>query len=160
LPVYTIKYEAFLCSLQCGGCGRRVPACDGLWQPPSDACWTFGSYCWVLPLPSPAPWRSVRTTPPPHTSEELRSGPAGARGSTGYRSWKLVLSSYVLLTTLPRRAKLGGVPRGMRPAGTPPADPRRCRPAGGPVAGADLGIEPLDAKRLGITLWFLITRND
>jgi hypothetical protein len=26
----------------------------------------------------------------------------------------------------------------------PPADPRRWRPAGGPVAGAQLGIEPLD----------------
>jgi hypothetical protein len=28
----------------------------------------------------------------------------------------------------------------------PPADPRRWRTAGGPVAGAQLGIEPLDAK--------------
>jgi hypothetical protein len=43
----------------------------------------------------------------------------------------------------PRRAKLGGVPRGMRSAETLPPIP-----VGGPVAGAQLGIEPLDAKRL------------
>jgi hypothetical protein len=33
----------------------------------------------------------------------------------------------------------------------PSADPRRWRPASGPVAGAQLGIEPLDAKPLGIS---------
>ena len=46
----------------------------------------------------------------------------------------------------PRRAKLGGVPRGMRSAEAPPPIP-----VGGPVAGAQLGTEPLDAKRFGIT---------
>jgi hypothetical protein len=30
----------------------------------------------------------------------------------------------------------------------PSVDPRSWRPAGGPVVGAQLGIEPLDAKRL------------
>jgi hypothetical protein len=48
----------------------------------------------------------------------------------------------VLVAISPRRAKLGGSPRGMRPAGSPPPIPA----AGGPVAGARLGIEPLDAK--------------
>jgi hypothetical protein len=48
----------------------------------------------------------------------------------------------------PRRAKPGG--RDPRDAlgRHPSSDPRRWRPAGGPVAGAQMGIEPLDAKRL------------
>jgi hypothetical protein len=32
---YAIKYEAFLCSLQCGGCGRCL-TCNGLHQPPQQ----------------------------------------------------------------------------------------------------------------------------
>jgi hypothetical protein len=48
-----LKYEAFLCSLQCGGCGRRL-TCDGLYQPPAVAWRAFRSHCWVLPLLSPA----------------------------------------------------------------------------------------------------------
>jgi hypothetical protein len=40
LPVYAIKYEAFLCSLQCGGACGRCLACDGLCQPPTGAWWT------------------------------------------------------------------------------------------------------------------------
>jgi hypothetical protein len=46
----------------------------------------------------------------------------------------------------PRRAKLGGaVPRGMRPADTPPPTPAAGAPPAGPaVTGAQLGIEPLD----------------
>jgi hypothetical protein len=49
----------------------------------------------------------------------------------------------------PRRAKWGG---GLGPRGAlgrhPSAGPRRWRPASGPVAGAQMGIEPFDAKRL------------
>jgi hypothetical protein len=40
-----------------------------------------------------------------------------------------------------------------------PADPRRWRPAGGAVAGAHLGIEPLDHTSICDHLWFSITRN-
>jgi hypothetical protein len=44
----------------------------------------------------------------------------------------------------PRRAKPGGVPRTHEAPGRgPSADPRRWRTAGGPVAGAQLGTEPL-----------------
>jgi hypothetical protein len=49
-------------------------------------------------------------------TEELRSGPAGARGLAGYHSWKLEVGLSFC--------------RGMRPAGTPSADPRRFPPAG------------------------------
>ena len=37
LPVYAIKYEAFLCSLQCGGNGRCL-TCDGLYAPATNRC--------------------------------------------------------------------------------------------------------------------------
>jgi hypothetical protein len=58
------------------------------------------------------------------------------------------LSFCVLVAISPRRAKLGGFPRGMRSLGRhPSAGPRRWRrTAGGAVAGAQLGIEPLDHK--------------
>jgi hypothetical protein len=49
-------------------------------------------------------------------------------------------SFFFLFTTSPRRDKLGGV--GPRDAlgRHPPADPRRWRPASGPVAGPQIGI--------------------
>ena len=135
----------------------NVAAVEGAWpvmgfssHQQMQPCWAFGSCCWVLlrPLLSPALWWPVCTTPPSHTSEELRSGPAGAHGSGGHRSWKLVCA----------RAKLlgGACTAGCaRPAdAAPSADPRRWRPACGPVAGAHLGIEPLDAKPSWHRLWF------
>jgi hypothetical protein len=102
----------------------------------------------VLPLLSPALWGSVRTTPPSHTSE---IAPKWASGSIwfGKSSQESAgLSFCVLVTISPRRAKLGALPRGMRSADTPPAGPRRWRPAGGPVTGAQLGIHML-------TMWDL-----
>jgi hypothetical protein len=58
------------------------------------------------------------------------------------------LSFCVLVAISPRRAKLGGLPRGPRDAlgQRPSAAPRRWRPAGGPVAGADLAICPPTAS--------------
>jgi hypothetical protein len=115
-------------------------------QPPStDTCCTSGSYCWVLPLLSPALRWSVRTTPPSHTPEVLRSGPAGARGSAGYRSWELVCGlrrSCVLVGGYLNLAPPHQVGRRvLRDAlgRHPSVDPRRWRPAGGPVTGAGLG---------------------
>jgi hypothetical protein len=56
-------------------------------------------------------------------------------------SWKL-MSFCVLVAISPRRAKLGGRdPRDALGRHTP-ADPRRWRPAGGPVAGAGLAVCP------------------
>jgi hypothetical protein len=90
---------------------------------------------------------AIRTAPPPHTSEELRSGPAGAHGSAGHSQFEIGLSFCfcVLVAISPRRAKLGGVlPRGMRSADAPPPIPTAGapRPAGGHVAGAGLTVCP------------------
>jgi hypothetical protein len=67
------------------------------------------------------------------------------------------LGSCVLVDTSPRRAKFGGVSRGMRSAGTPPPTPTPA--AGGPVAGAGLGMELFDHQANAIGLWFAISRN-
>jgi hypothetical protein len=58
------------------------------------------------------------------------------------------LSSCVLVAISPRPPRQAGVCAPRNALGRhPPGDPRRWRPARGPVAGAQLGIEPLDAKR-------------
>jgi hypothetical protein len=44
--------------------------------------------------------------------------------------------------------QVGGRAQRDAPDRHPSADPRRWHPAGGPAAGAQLGIEPIDAKRL------------
>jgi hypothetical protein len=91
--------------------------------------------CWVLPLPplhSPASWWSVRTTPPPGTSEVA---PKWAIESTWF-GWVFTesagLSSCVFVGISPRRAKLGGVPRGVRSADAPPPTPAAGAPPAGP----------------------------
>jgi hypothetical protein len=157
LLVYAIKYEAPLCSLQCGGCGRCL-TCDGLCQPPTDARRASRSYCWVLPLLSPAPWWSVRTTARQHGARRGCVTHAGDSSEVGQREhmvrlgihrkcWSkfLCLGGYLALL---RQVGGGRSPRdalGRHPS----ADPCRWHLAGGPVAGAQqLGIESLDAKRL------------
>ena len=64
------------------------------------------------------------------------------QGSTG-KCWSEFLCSCVLVAISPHRAKWGGGGRSPRDA------PGRHPSAGGPVAGAQLGVhvEPLDAKR-------------
>jgi hypothetical protein len=77
----------------------------------------------------------VRTTPPPHTSEKLRSGPAGARGSAKVHSWKLVCVSVSWLLSRPRPTAPswgGRVPREMRSAEAPPPLPAAGAPPAGP----------------------------
>jgi hypothetical protein len=146
--VYAINYGASLCSLQWGGCGRCL-ACDRPYQPPTDACWAFGSCCRVLQLLSPAPRRSVRTAGRRrrHNTIYVREAPKRASGSTwlvrqGISQLEIGLSSCVLVAISPRRAKLGGVPRGVRSADTPPPTPTAGAPppAAGPVAGAGLAV--------------------
>jgi hypothetical protein len=100
-------------------------------------------YCCVLPLPSPELWWSVRTTPPSCTSEIAQKCDSGSTWFGWVFTESAGLSFRVLVAISPRRAKLVGVPRGMRSADSPPPTPAagRC-PAGGPVAGAGLAACP------------------
>jgi hypothetical protein len=66
LPVYAIKYEAFLCSLQCGGNGRCL-TCDGLYQPPTDA-WCTSRLQVVLCLSAPTSLASIMAIGLHHTA--------------------------------------------------------------------------------------------
>jgi hypothetical protein len=85
------------------------------------------------PLLSPALWWSVRTTPPSHTSEVAPKWTSGStwfgKGSQGSAG----LSFCVLVAISPRRAKWGGLPRGMSSADTsPPTTPAAGAPPAGP----------------------------
>jgi hypothetical protein len=112
--------------------GSNVAAVGGAWP-----VMGFTSHQQVHGGPS---GRSARTTPPSHTPEVP---PKWASRSTWF-GWVFTenadLSFCVLVTNSPRRAKLGRrAPRdalGQHPS----ADPRRWRPAGGPVAGAGLAV--------------------
>jgi hypothetical protein len=64
LPVYAIKYEASLCSLQCGGNGRCL-TCDGLYQPPTDACMASLQ---VVMLGAPTSLASIMVIGPHHAA--------------------------------------------------------------------------------------------
>jgi hypothetical protein len=74
-----------------------------------------------------------------------KRAPAGAHGSARYGRGSAGLGFCVLVAISPRRAKLGGVPRGMRSADTPPPIPAAVAPPAGPwqeliwqFAGCDL----------------------
>jgi hypothetical protein len=97
----------------------------------------------VLPLLSPASWQSVRTTPLPHTSEKLRSGPAGARGSARVHSQlEIGLNSCVLVAISPRSGKSGGCAPRDAPDRRPSAGPRQLAPHRRARGRSPLGIEP------------------
>jgi hypothetical protein len=88
----------------------------------------------------------------PHHAAATHAGEAPNRASG--RTWfgrasqlEIGLSFCVLVAISPRRAKLGGgggVPRGMRPASTPPPIPAAGAPPAGPWQGPF--IWPFDAK--------------
>jgi hypothetical protein len=72
-------------------------------------------------------------TPTSHTA--VGETPKRASGITWFGSvsqLEIGLSSCVLVAISPRRAKLGGVPRGMRSAGTPLSIPAAGAPPAGP----------------------------
>jgi hypothetical protein len=105
----------------------------------------------VVLLGAPTSLASIMVIGPHHAAATyVGEAPKRASGSTwfGTRASQLEigLCSCVLVAISPRRAKLGGVPRGMRPAGTlppPPPPPQPVPPPGAPQsgpAGAGLGI--------------------
>jgi hypothetical protein len=76
--------------------------------------------------------RSAPRAPPSHTSE---IAPKWASGSTWFGKGSQEgagLSSCVLVAISPRRAKLGGLSRGVRSVGTPPPAPAAGAPPAGP----------------------------
>jgi hypothetical protein len=97
-------------------------------------------------LGAPASLSSIMAIGPHHAAATYVGGaPKRASRSTWFGKVQLEigLSSCALVAISRRRAKLGGVPRGMGPAGTPPpVAPHRWRPASGPVAGAGLAVFP------------------
>jgi hypothetical protein len=102
----------------------------------------------VVVLGAPTSLASIMVVGPHHAAAlsayTSEIAPKWASGSTWFGKGSQEsagLSFCVLVAISPRRANLGGLPRGMRALGRhPPADPRRWRTAGGPVAGAQLGI--------------------
>jgi hypothetical protein len=122
----------------------------------------------VVLLSAPTSFAGIMVIGPHHAAvTHVGGAPKRVSQSTWFSKVlqsEIGLGSCVLVDTSPRRAKFGGVSRGMRSAGTPPpphpphpptpaaADPRRWHPAGGPVAGAGLGMELFDHQANAISL--------
>jgi hypothetical protein len=98
----------------------------------------------VVMLGAPTSLASIMVIVPHHTavthvegSSEVGQREHMARQGPTKKCWSEFLCLGVYLAP-PRQ--VGGFSRGMRSSGTPPVAPRRWRTAGGPVAGAQLGI--------------------
>jgi hypothetical protein len=123
------EYEAFLCSLQCGGCGKRM-------------AWPVMGLSSHQQMHAEPPGRAVGCS---HCSRQhhgdrsaprrrhirLRSSEAGQRehGSAGHHSWKLVWVSVSWWLSRPTAPSWGACPAGCaRPTPLrrpPPLAPRR-----------------------------------
>jgi hypothetical protein len=104
----------------------------------------------VVMLSAPASLASIMVVGPHHAAVTHAGGssseaPKWASGSTWFGKGSQEsagLRFCVLVAISRRRAKSEGLPRGVRSAGTrpPPAPAAGRRTAGGPVAGAQLGV--------------------
>jgi hypothetical protein len=115
---------AFLCSLQCGGCGRCL-TCDGLYQPPTYASWAFTSLASIMAV---GPRHHAAVTHVGGSAEAWASGSTwSVRLGIHRKCWSefLCLGGYL---APPRQVGGARAPRdalGRHPS----ADPRRWRTA-------------------------------